>query len=312
MHKMKALLKEGKSVAVRGVPEPVLRSDREIIVRVALAGLCRTDLYAAESKIKTADPLVLGHEFSGIVERVGAEVEDFSPGDHVTVNPLLPCRQCRLCLNGAHATCRHSEFLGIDRHGSFAELIAVPECAAYRLPADVSFLAAAYTEPVAACLAVLKTGITSAEIGLIYGQNRFSQLVAKILNAYGFNNLEVYDPASPVVLEEDHYDFVIETVATTETINGMLRAIRPGGKIILKSRQHEPVMLKLNEVIKKEPIMHAVNYGSFEEALDLLASGRIAVEDLVDGVYELEEFEKVFAGAKNSEALKPFFSLTAV
>jgi L-iditol 2-dehydrogenase len=100
---------------------------------------------------------------------------------------------------------------------------------------------------------------------------------------------------------------VIETFASSAVLKAMVAAIKPGGKMILKSRQYEPVAFKLIDVLKKEPVMHVVNYGSFDDALDLLSSGKLNVDGLVDDVYALESFEQVFERASSSESLKPFF-----
>ena len=112
-------------------------------------------------------------------------------------------------------------------------------------------------------------------------------------------------------MDKNAYDFVIETVATNSSMREIVRAVRPGGKIILKSRQHELVSIKLADLVKKEPTIHAVNYGSFDEALQLLQRKLITIDDLVDGIYPLTDFKRVFATAQNSESLKPFFELAS-
>lgn len=307
--KMKALVRDGNSIAVRALPQSTVLKLDDVVVRVMLAGLCRTDLYAAEGKIKTADPLILGHEFSGIVTEVGADVEDVSAGDRVTVNPVLVCGKCKYCRDGTATGCQSYEFLGVDRNGCFAGFITVPASAIYRIADGLSFLAAAYAEPVAASLAVLKTGIRPEERGIIFGNNRFSQLMDKILRIHGFKNVTVFDPlGEDGSFERDAFDFVIETMVSTETLRQMVEAARPGAKIVLKSRQYEPISLHLNSIIRKEPVFHVVNYGSFDDAVDLLASGRLLVDDLVDGIYPLENFEDVLRRAGRKESLKPFFA----
>lgn len=306
---MKALLKEGSSISVQLVVRPQLTDGCSVLVRVMLAGLCRTDLYAADGKIKVCDPLVLGHEFSGVIEEIGDAVDGLRVGQRVTVNPVLPCLECNYCHRGEQRLCQSSTFLGVDRSGCFAEFICVPAAAILPVPDGVSNLSAAYTEPVAASLAVLKTGILPSQKGMIYGKNRFSQLLLQILKLRGIENLVIYDPEiDHHYLEEGVFDYVIETVVSSQALTNMVRAIRPGGKIILKSRQYEPVMLRMNELLKKEPVLHVVNYGYFEDALALLASGGLDVEPLVDGIYGLEDFAKVLSTARQVESLKPFFA----
>jgi len=309
---MKALVRDGNQVSVQLMPRPELTDARSVVVRVTVAGLCRTDLYAADGKIKTIDPVILGHEFSGVIDEIGAEVDNVKVGQRVTVNPNLPCLNCQYCRANAFDTCQNSTFLGVDRCGCFAEFICVPAGTILPLPDTISDLAAAYTEPVAASLAVLKAGFRREEKGMIYGNNRFSQLMEQILRAYDFNNITVFDTITDRgLLDDSSFDYVIETMLTNESLSDMVRAIRPGGKMVLKSRQYDPIDLNMTSLLKKEPVMHIVNYGSFSEAIELLTTGKINVESLVDGIYDLEDYKQVFATARNKESLKPFFSTGA-
>lgn len=307
--RMKALLKEGSHVGVQLVSYPSLTDTKSVVIRVLMAGLCRTDIYAAEGKIKTCEPLVLGHEFSGVIEELGSDVDGLKIGQRVTVNPVMPCRNCQYCGSGQSEYCQKSTFLGVDRCGCFAEFVTVPAATIIPLPDGISDLAAAYSEPVAATLAVLKAGIENSQKGLIYGNNRFSHLVKQILNVKDHHNITVYDPATEGPIQDDGtYDYVIETIMNHQSLSDMVKAIKPNGKIILKSRQYEPIPFKMTDMLKKEPVIHIVNYGSFEDAIDLLATGKIDVEALVDGIYDLEDYSKVMAQAKQQESLKPFFA----
>ncbi len=303
--KMKALIKDTGALEVRSVAEPQLKSDDEVIVRVELAGLCRTDLYVAEGRITAPDPLILGHEFSGTIIKTADRVTGLRTGQRVTVNPLFSCRKCVRCVTGAMHTCQDAAFLGIDYDGCFAEFVSVPAHSIYPIPDKLSFFEAAYAEPVAASLAVLKTGIQPANTGLIIGVNRFSQLLVKILEIHGFSNITV---CGGDAISKDEYDFVVETALSRQTLDSMVQAVKPGGKIILKSRHFEPVSFSIFNAIRKEPVIHIVNYGSFDDALELLASGKLNIGDLVDGTYRLEDYARVFARSRSSESLKPFFT----
>jgi L-iditol 2-dehydrogenase len=305
--RMKALVKEGSEVSVQLIPRPNLNSDNDILIKVKTAGLCRTDLYVAEGKIQSLNPLVLGHEFSGIIQEIGDNVSHLKPGNRVTVNPQVPCGKCSICVNGRETYCQNSSFLGVHRQGAFAEYIVVPATTVHLLPENVDFKTGAYTEPLAASLAVLKANIEPNEKGLIYGDNRISHLTLKLLKAYGFLDVTIYNAESNKELNADSYDFIIETLVTTEALNVMLQALRPRGKIIFKSRQHQPIALNVNEILKKEPIFHAVNYGSFEEALSLMASQQIDLSDIFGEEFEIEDFEKAFSASKQGESRKLFF-----
>lgn len=306
---MRALIKGQTAVEIRNIARPPLRSKNDVLIRVELAGLCRTDVFVAEGKIKGKDDLVLGHEFSGIIEEAGIAANDFKIGDKVTVMPVMPCGSCQFCTSNDPDKCQNTTMLGIDHDGAFAEYISVPASAVYKLPDTISFKQGAYSEPVAASLSVMKAGISPEQKGMIYGDNRFSHLIARILRAYHFKDLTIYDQNSKNALEENAYDFVIETIADVKVMEDIFYAIKPSGKVVLKSRKHDPIGINFSTAIKKEITLSAVNYGDFKEAIQLMADGRLQVDDLLGDVHELEEFETVFERSKTHENKKVFFKL---
>jgi D-arabinose 1-dehydrogenase-like Zn-dependent alcohol dehydrogenase len=141
---------------------------------------------------------------------------------------MLACGLCPTCLAGNALSCQHSRFLGVHQHGAFAEYIAVPAMAVYPLPDGVTFTQGAYTEPVAASLAVLKAGIEAHEKGLIYGDNRIAHLTKQILDVYGFADVTVCD-ATTAVLPADTYVSVVRTSWTSQA----LRLTTRGGQDIV-------------------------------------------------------------------------------
>ncbi|MDD9900246.1 MAG: alcohol dehydrogenase catalytic domain-containing protein [Alphaproteobacteria bacterium] len=304
---MKALLKDDTSVSVKNVAKPVLRSNGDVLICIHLAGLCRTDVFVAEGKIKGKPDLVLGHEFSGIIEAAGNDARGFQPGDKVTVMPVIPCGTCPLCTTGKEDMCQNTTMLGIEHDGAFAEYISVPAAAVYKLPENVPFDMGAYSEPVAAALSVMKSGIRPGEKGLIYGDNRFGHLIDRILKAYDFKDVTIYDPRHNTTLDESAYDFAIETMANEKIMEDIFRAVKPGGRVVLKSRKHDSVGINFNAAIKKELTLSAVNYGDFNEAIRLMAEGRLQVDDLLGDVYDLEDFAEVFERSKTHEEKKIFF-----
>ncbi|HEX2753627.1 MAG TPA: alcohol dehydrogenase catalytic domain-containing protein [Alphaproteobacteria bacterium] len=306
---MRAILKNAQDVAVARLPLPLADAPDSVVIEVAMAGLCRTDVFVAEGRIPCKAPdLVLGHEFAGIVTATGNAVGGIRNGDRVTVMPVLPCGRCDLCQQGRQISCQQTTMLGIDHHGAFSEYIRVPASSVYRIPDTLPFREAAYSEPVAAALSVMKSGIRPDEKGVIYGNNRFGQLIDRILKAYGFQDVEIFDPATAKTLPENRYDFAIETLATTDTMRDLFKMIRVGGRIVIKSRKHEPIGIVMAEAVRREITLSAVNYGDFNEAIDLMASKRIIVDDLLGDEYSLEDFGRVFERSKTHEARKVFFN----
>ena len=302
---MRALIKEGRSLAVRGVPRPKITASDEVVIRVAAAGVCRTDVYVAEGRIPSREPIILGHELSGVVEAIGERVDHVQSGDRVTVRPMLACGACRECRDKRSDRCAEPRMLGVEVHGAFAEALKVPAAAVYRLPPSVSDTSGAYVEPIAASLAVLKAGIRSEQRGLIWGTNRIAQLTARVLVAHGFASVTISDRAE--ALEASAFDFAIETSASTESMRALVRVVRPEGCIVLKSRTPAPVGLELSAAIAKELVFRAVGWGSFTDAIALLSDRRVVVDDLLGDRYALESFEAAFAAATR-ESSKPYFA----
>lgn len=301
---MRAVVKQGPSVQMCRVPVPEPRPE-EVLIRVEVAGVCRTDVFVAQGRLSAADPVILGHELAGVVAD-GRGDHDFAEGDRVVVMPAIPCGTCVRCTGGMPECCPHHEFLGVGRHGAFAEYMAVPAQVVHRLPETLSFKEGAYTEPVCASLAVLKAGIQPGERGLVYGDNRIAELTRRVLWAAGFPAIENrrMDPSAP--LETDAYDFVIETQPLAPAFDDIIRVLRPGGRIILKSRPPAPVAIDLAAAVRKEVIFEAVSYATFAESLDFLT--RHDVADLFGEVHPLEDFAAVLAADDVGQDLKSFLA----
>lgn len=302
---MKALLKRNGGVSVKNIARPALEAEDSVLIKVALTGICRTDVYVAEDIIKTApeQDLVLGHEFAGTVEQCGDAVQDLKIGERVCVFPFINSNYTQ------KENFLQARMLGLHINGSFAEYIAVPRETVFKLPDNVSFKLGAYMEPIAASMAVLNANIVPSQKGLIYGDNRISRLTLRILEAKGFDTVDLIDIADDNVgMSDNSYDFIIETQANSQTIKQMIDWVKPGGTIILKSRQHQPVEICVNDLVQKSITLKAVSYSNFQEAIDLVASGTLQVDDLLGDVYPLEDYKRIFKQSQMGEAKKLFLS----
>jgi threonine dehydrogenase-like Zn-dependent dehydrogenase len=186
--------------------------------------------------------------------------------------------------------------LGVDRDGSFAELVVVPTAAVLPLPAHLSWRRGAFVEPLAAAMAVLGAPITKAQRGRVLGSSRIAELTRRVLHAAGFQ-----EAAGPC-------DFVIDTDGTAESLRAAMDAVVLGGCVLLKSRPFAPVAFDIAAAVRREITFHAVNYGSFRVAASWLAEDRVEVDDLFDEPAPLEDFARVFQRAEEAPAKKQFFS----
>lgn len=286
---MKAILKLKNTVVLAEVPQPQTDDLNNVLIKVEMAALCRTDLNVAKGKIPSADNLILGHEFYGRIVEIPAKIKKFKIGDKVTVDPSKFGKNKNL-------------MCGVDVDGAFAEYIKVPDCLIYKLPEDLSAQYSAYVEPIAASSAVLNAKLSKKQKGCIYGKNRIASLTLKILQLCGYNHVIIADEKHD--LPNNEYDYVIETMTSTQHINKIIDAVKPGGIIVLKSRAYNPVEIVINSLVKKNIRMIAVNYGDFNKAVEILASGKLNLDDLIGDVYNLEDFEKAFVRAENGEEKK--------
>lgn len=191
---MKALvLLADRTLAYTDLPDPPEPEGDWVRVKVAYAGVCGSDLPRAFGGKSYRYPLVMGHEFSAVVERPGPESR-LSPGDRVAVFPLLPCRRCRPCQTGEFAQCESYDYFGSRRDGGFAEYLNVPQDNLFLVPPGVSLLEAAMTEPAAVALhGVRKLRLVPGDRAAVFGAGPIGNLAAQWLRIRGCGEVIVVD-----------------------------------------------------------------------------------------------------------------------
>lgn len=297
---MQAIVKTQHGTTLAAVARPPLTAG--VRIRVARAGVCRTDLHVARGRLPCRPPRILGHELSGVVSELPADTQVLTVGDRVTVAPLLACQSCPECR--AQRECRTPRMLGVDVDGAFAQELIVPLRAVHRVPATMSFERAAYVEPVAASLAVLHTELHPDHKGAILGSGRIAELTRRILVHRGFD----VAASSASELADQPYDFIVDSVGSSESLAAAMHALRFGGTLILKSRPALPALLDVGLAVQRALTLRAVRYAPFEEAVALLDDARFHVEDLFGPSAALASFERVFADAEQEESSKLFFA----
>lgn len=128
----------------------------EVLVAVKAAGICGSDIPRVYRTGAYSYPLILGHECSGIVEKVGEEADKKWQGKRVAIFPLIPCRSCIPCQKKQYEMCRNYSYLGSRRNGGFAEYMAVPQENLLELPETVSYKEAAMMEPMAVAVHAIR------------------------------------------------------------------------------------------------------------------------------------------------------------
>ena len=189
----------------------------EVRIRVRAAGICGSDIPRIYETGAHRMPLIVGHEFSGVVDAVGREDDSKWLGARVGVFPLIPCRMCKPCRQGHFELCRNYDYIGSRRNGAFAEYVSVPADNLIRLPEEVSFEEAAMLEPMAVAVHAMRKGtreflLSKEEPVAVCGLGTIGLLLAAFLIEAGYENLYVIgnkdmqrEKASALGIDAAHY-----------------------------------------------------------------------------------------------------------
>jgi L-iditol 2-dehydrogenase len=179
-----ANLTKKHNIEIQDVAELIPR-DKEVIISVAACGICGSDIHAFEGKHPFMPaPLVMGHEFSGVVTRYGSAVKKFKGGERVVVEPTIVCGECYNCKLEKYNLCKEIKIIGCQTPGAYSEEIAVPEDKVISIPDKMSFAEGALVEPAAVAYhTISRAKIDSNEKILIIGAGPIGLFVLQTLKA---------------------------------------------------------------------------------------------------------------------------------
>lgn len=338
---MKALVLIGPSrFTYTDVPDPVLRSPRDVLIRVQAASICGSDVHGMDGSTgRRIPPLIMGHEAAGIVEAVGAEVLLFKKGDRVTFDSTIYCGECFHCMRGEVNLCDRRRVLGVScaeyrQDGAFAEYVVVPDRILYPLGDNLDFVSAAMAEPLA--VAAHAARIASPEVGasmVVVGTGLIGLLLLRVLRLHGSGKLIAVDldparlktaerfgadacvQAGPDAASELRrltggrgVDLAFEAVGAAAPIRSAVEGLRKGGRLVLVGNLSPTVELPLQLVVTRQLqiLGSCAIAGEYPLALELMASGKVDVRALVGAVAPLSEGAAQFArlAAKEPGLLK--------
>lgn len=297
--------------------EPPTPGPGEVVLRVAYVGLCGTDLHLVHGNMdhRVSPPQAFGHEMSGIVESIGADVVTCSPGDRVVVRPLVSCGECPACLAGNSHVCQRLTFVGIDSAGALQQFWSVPASLIHRISATVPLQHAALVEPLAvACHDVRRGEVQAGEKVVVLGAGPIGLLIAVVVRAagaepllvdivegrrtkavsLGFTAMDVEAAASHVEewTEGAGADVVFE-VTGSEAGAAIATALpRVRGRIVIVGIHPSPRPFDLQRLFWRElEIKGARVYeeADYAEAIRMLESGLIPAAEIVTSVRPLSD-----------------------
>ena len=328
---MKAVMKVAPGVGhveVREIPEPVA-GPGQVLLQVAAAGICGTDLHIYHDEFKTKPPVVLGHEVAGTVIARGPDVADIDLGARVTTETYFStCGHCRYCRAGQTNLCLARKSIGSAVNGGFTSQLVVPRANIHRLPDTVSFRAGALTEPLACVVhGVLNMRtVVAGDLVVIAGPGAIGLLalqVAKVagavvivlgtdadttrldlatrLGADHVVNVQQQDPwplvarCSPEGLGAD---VVIECSGAGPAAQQLLTLVRRRGRYVQIGLFGKPVAWDLDQICYKELVVTGSNASvpsSWLRALQLMAQGAVDTESLITHEFPITEWAAAFA-----------------
>lgn len=326
------------NIAVCDSEKPVAERDF-VIVEVKAAGICGTDIHIYLGEYKTNAPVIIGHEFAGVIAEVGPEATGWQVGDRVTSRTFYStCGTCRYCLGGTPNLCLQRASIGTHVNGAFARYIRVPAGNLHRLPDELDFQEGALTEPLACCvrgvseLASIKPGdvvlITGpGAIGLLSlqlaknaggtvivlgtTQDAYRLEVAKQIGAdYVFDVLAEQEQIAATVnrlTAGNGCDVAIECSGAAPAAQAALGYMRKGGHYCQIGLFGKPIQLDADLICFKEITVtgsFATVPSSWERALRLLADRKIEVKPLISHVFPLEQWEDALRCAMDKKGIK--------
>lgn len=338
---MKALIKYASgpgNVEIREIPEPE-PGPGQVKIAVMAAGVCGSDLhiYHDEIKIPIVPPVVMGHEFAGVVAAVGDGVDAVSVGDRVTSETTAwSCGACLQCHLGHYNMCTNRKVVGYAVDGCFARYCVVYERQVHHLPDNVSFVAGALTEPLACCVhAVLElTTLSPGDVVAITGPGPIGLLCLQLVKAAGgfvilcgtsqdaerFGlarqlgadmtvNVEEEDALGVVkgLTAQQGADVFLECAGAPPAARFGLEATRRGGQYTQVGLFPGPFELSFDTIAYKELRVTGSlgqRWTSWQRALALLGQGQVNTEVLVSHTLPLTEWREAFRLFEAREGLK--------
>ena len=328
---MKALvLEDYMNFSFRDYPDPRLRTDDDVIVRVRAASICGSDVHGMDGSTgRRIPPIVMGHEASGEIVETGSAAGEFKPGDRVTFDSTEYCGECFHCRRGEVNLCDNRRVLGVScgdykRDGTFAEYIVLPKRILYAMPPSLDFIDASIAEP--AAVAAHAAAITPLGLGdsiVVVGAGLIGLLLIQILRANSSSLVlaldtdpdrrqaalkagadVALDPAAPDLQKEllarsngRGFDRAFEAVGATAPIKTAIAATRKGGSVTLIGNVSPSVEIPLQSVVTRQITLYGscATSGEYPLVLDLLARKKIDARSIISAVAPLSEGASWFA-----------------
>lgn len=316
-------------------------SDTDVLVEVTHVGICGSDMHIYEDPYHAVKdiklPVVLGHECAGRVVEVGKNIKGIMPGDHVALEPGVPCGNCEYCMTGRYNLCPDVRFLGARPwlNGAFSRYVSHPARWTYRLPETMDTVEGALLEPLVVGMhSVDRAEIRTGESVLILGAGCIGLMTLEACLARGIANVTISDlygnrlnmadaigarhminsskedimERTAQITGNKGYDVVFETAGSQKTAAMTADLVKRGGRIVMVGNVFGETPFNFFKTNSKEvDILGVFRYRNlYPAAMELCSEGRAEPKKIVTSYFEFENIQSAmeYAITKKQEAVK--------
>lgn len=283
--------------------------------------------------------MVLGHESSGVISKVGSAVNSVKVGDHVAMEPGIPCRRCEPCKAGKYNLCERMTFAATPPFdGTLAKYYILPEDFCYKLPEVISLPEGALMEPLGVAVHIVRqASVTPGNSVVVFGAGPVGLLCSAVAKAFGatkiiavdiqkgrlefakkFAATATFEPSrvsaeenARRMIEENDLgrgaDVAIDASGVEPSVHTGIHVLRPGGAYVQGGMGRSEINFPIMAACTKElNLKGSFRYGSgdYKLAVQLVASGQIKVKELISGTVKFEDAEQAFKDVKAGKSIK--------
>ena len=312
---MKALVFDNELKLDNNYPMPKVK-DNEVLIKTSMVGICNTDYEITKGYMGYKG--VLGHEFVGVVDSVGANVDKNLIGKRVVGEINCACNNCSYCHQNLQRHCPNRSTLGIwQKDGCFSEYFTLPKENVIEISDNIDDITATFTEPLAAAYEILEQiHIQPTDKVAILGDGKLGLSIALVFSAMNIDFVHIGKHEEKLAISKNlgaktmllneitdkdrkSFDVVIEATGSTGGFETSASLTKPRGTLVLKSTIVAREGLNLASIVVDEIKIQGSRCGQFKPIVKLLENKKIDVTPLVSGIYDVNDFESAFE--KNSQ-----------
>jgi 2-desacetyl-2-hydroxyethyl bacteriochlorophyllide A dehydrogenase len=336
---MRRVVVSAGSIDVVTAPTP-RPGPHEALVRTTLAGICGSDTHAAQGRHPFISlPYHPGHEVVGLVAETGADVTSVRPGQRVTVEPTLPCWQCKMCRTDRSNLCERLQFFGCGwQQGGMANYFTVPANRLHAIPDELDDVTAALIEPLSTPVHAVRTaGDVAGKAIAVIGAGTIGLLLVAVLRARDARRIvvtdmlpskrnraltlgadAVVDAASADIEQQirtalaESADIVFDCVAVEPTVRTSVRLASKGGTVVIVGVPSRDVTVPLPIIQDHQiRIQGSATYlaQDYDESINLLRDGKIRTADIVTATRPLDAVAEAFHLSSSGEEVKVLLTI---